>query len=326
MKACHHPTRAFCASEGCLKKYDDSDDTTALGNGGDGVYDRVEYKYNRQGQRIELKDQTATVHEYVLDALGRVTADKITTLGTGVDGTVRRIQRAYEVRGMVDQITSYDAATAGNKLNEVVREYNDFGQLSKDYQEHEGAKDANTLDVQYAYTNGSSNHTRLTGITYPNARVLHHEYSSGDDNNLSRLTYLSETNSAGTHYAEYTYLGLGRVLKTDYTEPDLRQDVTHRDGSGLYDYIDRFGRVVDHLWYDYGASADAARIKHGYDQASNRTVSFRQACMNLFEACGIVGCQHRTLWRMADEYQEDTGPSWAAEGSSAAIRAVAADA
>ena len=44
----------------------------------------------------------------------------------------------------------------------------------------------------------------------------------------------------------------------------------HRDGNGLYDHIDRFGRTVDHLWYDYGASADAVRIKHGYDRAGNR--------------------------------------------------------
>ena len=55
-------------------------------------------------------------------------------------------------------------------------------------------------------------------------------------------------------------------------------------------------------------------------------VSFRQACMNLFEACGIVGCQRRTLWRTADGYQEETRSSCPAGGPSAAIRAVAADA
>ena len=44
----------------------------------------------------------------------------------------------------------------------------------------------------------------------------------------------------------------------------------HRDGNGFYDHIDRFGRTVDHLGYDYGASADAVRIKHGYDRAGNR--------------------------------------------------------
>ena len=33
--------------------------------------------------------------------------------------------------------------------------------------------------------------------------------------------------------------------------------------------------------------------------------SFRRACMNSSEACGIVGCQRRTVWRTADGYQED---------------------
>jgi RHS repeat-associated protein len=35
--------------------------------------------------------------------------------------------------------------------------------------------------------------------------------------------------------------------------------------------LDRFGRVIDQLWYDYGASADAERVKHGYDRDSSRT-------------------------------------------------------
>src|SRR3990170_1099869 len=52
--------------------YPDSDDTTdPLGNGPDGVYDRVEYKYNRQGERIEKKDPNGTVHQYDYDGSGQ---------------------------------------------------------------------------------------------------------------------------------------------------------------------------------------------------------------------------------------------------------------
>ena len=40
--------------------------------------------------------------------------------------------------------------------------------------------------------------------------------------------------------------------------------------SGTYAGFDRFGRVVDHRWYDYGASADRDRYQYGYDRASNR--------------------------------------------------------
>ena len=36
----------------------------ALGNGSDSTYHRVEYKYNRLGEVIEVKDQNETVHDY----------------------------------------------------------------------------------------------------------------------------------------------------------------------------------------------------------------------------------------------------------------------
>lgn len=37
---------------------------------------------------------------------------------------------------------------------------------------------------------------------------------------------------------------------------------------------DRFGRIVEHLWEDYGAgSTDVVKIGHRYDRASNRLYS-----------------------------------------------------
>jgi hypothetical protein len=91
--------------------------------------DRVLYGYNRQGQRKSLTDQNGNVHLYLFDGLGRQTADRITTLGDGVDGAVRRIERSYEVRGMVEKITSYNSATSGSVVNQVQNVYNGFGQL-----------------------------------------------------------------------------------------------------------------------------------------------------------------------------------------------------
>jgi hypothetical protein len=38
-----------------------------------------------------------------------------------------------------------------------------------------------------------------------------------------------------------------------------------------FDGLDRFGRVTKLQWRDYGASATAAYIYHGYDYAGNRT-------------------------------------------------------
>jgi RHS repeat-associated protein len=256
--------------------YPDSDDVDSpLGDGTDGVYDRIEYKHNRQGERKEQKDQNGSVHVFEFDKLGRILHDRVTTVASGVDGAVRRISTSYEVRGMAEKVTSYDNATvgSGSVVNEVQFAFNDFGQVTTDYQAHGGAVNTPTSPkVQYAYANGASNHVRREKVTYPNGRILRYEYNSGADSNLSRVSFLADdsSGSVGTHLAEYTYLGLSNVAKVDYTEPDLRFDLAFGSGDNPYDGLDRFDRVVDLLWRDYGASADAVRIKHGHDRASNR--------------------------------------------------------
>ena len=68
--------------------------------------DEIRFKYNRQGEVKEVRDQNGTVHAFDFDKLGRPTQDRATTLGTGVDGGVRRIATSYEVRGMREKITS----------------------------------------------------------------------------------------------------------------------------------------------------------------------------------------------------------------------------
>ena len=131
--------------------YPDSDDSTTgfqqvFSNGPDGVYDRIEYTGNRQGQRLSMKDQNGSIHQYEYNALGWPIHDRITTLALDVDGAVRRISTKYDLYGNVEQATSYDNAAvgSGNVVNQVVRQYNDFGLLDREYQEHDGAKDGNT--------------------------------------------------------------------------------------------------------------------------------------------------------------------------------------
>ena len=67
--------------------------------------------------------------------------------------------------------------------------------------------------------------------------------------------------------AQYGYVGLGMIVIEDYPQPDVKLDY-FGGTSGTYAGFDRFDRVVDQKWYDYGASAD--RYKYGYDRASNR--------------------------------------------------------
>ena len=102
--------------------YPDSDDTvssSALSDGTDSTYDRVEHTYYANGAKKTTKDQRGTVRTFDYDDGLRLTADKVTTVGTGVDDAGLRIARAYDNRGRTTSVTSYDAATGGSVVNQV---------------------------------------------------------------------------------------------------------------------------------------------------------------------------------------------------------------
>ncbi|MEZ6129151.1 MAG: hypothetical protein R3C59_10755 [Planctomycetaceae bacterium] len=42
------------------------------------------------------------------------------------------------------------------------------------------------------------------------------------------------------------------------------------DTGDIYHGLDRFERIDDSYWYDYGSSADVDRIKYGYDRSGSR--------------------------------------------------------
>jgi RHS repeat-associated protein len=245
-----------------------------------GGSDQVSFTYNRQGEVTRVTDQNGTVHSYSYDLLGRRTQDRVTTLGAGVDGAVLRIATAYEVRGMVSGVTSYDNATvgAGNVVNDVQLTYNAFGQLTADYQSHTGAVVIGTTPVcQYAYADGSANTIRPTSMTYPNGRLLNYSYGSagGMADALSRIASLVD-NDGATHLANYSYLGQGYIVELSEPRPALLYTLVGTAGGNdpdtgdIYRGLDRFGRVKDLEWYNQTTASDVERIQHGYDRAGNR--------------------------------------------------------
>jgi RHS repeat-associated protein len=232
---------------------------------------------NALGQTVTSTDRNGTVHTLTYDVLGRVTADAVTTLGSGVDGAVRRIETAYDGQGNPYLVTSYDAASGGNIVNQVQRAYNGLGQLTAEYQSHAGAVNTSTTPkVQYAYSEmaGGANHSRLTSITYPNGRVLTYNYSSGLNDRISRLSSLSD--SSGT-LESYDYLGLSTVVRRAHPQPgvDLTYIKQGAEGNGdagdQYTGLDRFGRVVDQRWIKTSTGAATDRFQYGYDQDGSRT-------------------------------------------------------
>src|SRR5262249_22695504 len=154
------------------------------------------------------QDRNGNVHTYSFDVVGRLTTDAVTTLGTNVDGTLRRAEIAYDTGGRPYLFTNYDAASGGNIVNQVQRDFKGLGQLTKEYQAHSGAVNTGTTPkVQYTYSEmvSGANHSRPTNMTYPSGRVLDYVYGSGIDDTISRLTTLS---SNSTTLESLSYLGL----------------------------------------------------------------------------------------------------------------------
>jgi len=243
-----------------------------------GGSDQIVYAYNRLGQVIEQTDQNGTVRQFDYDGLGRLTDDMATTIPTGVDNTIKRISRTYEIRGLLQNVTSYDNATpgAGSVVNDVQRVYNTFQQLQTDYQSHSGAVNTSTTPkVGYAYADGTDNTIRLETITYPNARALNYAYgtSGSVDDLLSRVTGIGD--SGTTTMVAYTKLGLDRTVVVQYPQPDIRMTYIKLsgepvgDGGDQYTGLDRFGRVVDNRWMN-SSNVDIDRFKYGFSRASNR--------------------------------------------------------
>src|SRR4030095_11803380 len=79
-----------------------------------------------------------------------------------------------------------------------------------------------------------------------------------------------------SHLGDSSDLGHNLFVELDLPEPDLKCTLIGTAGGNdpdtgdIYRGFDRFTRVKDQQWYDYGAAADADRIKHGYNRGGNR--------------------------------------------------------
>jgi YD repeat-containing protein len=139
------------------KIYPESDDSNApLGNGPDGIYERTEHTYNRQGEVVTTKDPNETVHTYDRNKLGQMIHDRITSFGTGVNQTIKRVTIAFDAKRptLTAKVTCYDHATpgSGSVVNEVSYAYDGLGQQIKDRQAHGGVViPGTTPEVGYSY-------------------------------------------------------------------------------------------------------------------------------------------------------------------------------
>ena len=239
----------------------------------------VQYTYNQLGERVTMTDENGTAHAYAFDGLGRPTSDSVTHLGVNVDPTVQQIARSYEVRGMLQDVKSYgDSSGTGAIVNDAYLVYNDFGQLTAEYQSHSGAATVPSTSgggqggggagvspaVQYSYSSGTANTIRPTSVTYPNGRTVTFAYNSGDDDNLSRVSYLSDT--SGT-LSQFNYLGLGRLVTEKY-QNGATLDYTGGTAAN-YSGFDNFDRIAQQPWTG-GAGTLLDQFNYTYDFNGNR--------------------------------------------------------
>lgn len=236
--------------------------------GSSGGTDQLAQTFNRQGQVTTLSDQNGNVHEYLYDLLGRPTDDVVSTLGDSVDGSVRRIGRSYEVRGLVEQITSYSSPDGTAVVNQIENYYNSIQQLVTQFQEHNGAVNTSTSpQVDYSFADGTNNTVRPTGLVYPNGRVLSYLYA-GDGDPLSRISSYLDV-AGGTTLVQYAYLGLGTFVQSNAPQPNLTWTMKGGSGANPYIGLDEFGRVINCLWTNGTGVID--QIQYGYNCSGSRT-------------------------------------------------------
>ena len=103
-------------------------------------------------------------------------------------------------------------------------------------------------------------------MTYPAGQAIEYGYGTAGaiDDIMSRLATIGDGTDT---YASYKYLGAGRVVVEDYEDIEVKLDYAENDFAAL----DRFGRVLDQIWTDYGADPDVIldHYSYEYDRAGN---------------------------------------------------------
>ena len=157
-----------------------------------------------------------------------------------------------------------------------------WGNLYREYQEHDGAVGGATLYTQYDYSDGATGgvaaFVRLADVVYPNGRAVGYNYASGVDAVMSRLSSIFDDSDADgvldsgeTVDAAYKYLGLGQIVEEDDEGARL---IYLGEAHGLENNViglDRFGRVIQQLWQDGTYLNEIDCYTYAYDRAGNVT-------------------------------------------------------
>ncbi len=273
--------------------YPDSSNTV-VSRAFSGTYDRMELEYNAAGLVAQRKDQRSVEMDISYDDFGKPMLQAVTLPGgSDVDDAVLSIEKAYDDMGRLTRVTSYDddqgSAGSSNEVNEVVYEFNDWGQVATSWQEHAGAAVTSggsqspkvqyvyysAADATYSYEAGEMD-LRLEYVVYPNGRKVHYTYGANDSfaDYLSRTDAIREDNGSGAPgnaLAEYTFMGAGTLVKRTSPTTAITDGLELNFGAAAnnYDGFDNLGRVVDLTWQDLGTPSTIHQFEYSYDRNGN---------------------------------------------------------
>jgi len=241
---------------------------------------QFQYSYNALGEQTTMTDANSVVHDYLYDVIGRPTDDSV--------GSVR-LNTAYDTAGRAYLFTTFDGED--NEINQVLREFNGFGQVTREFQEANGAVDTDLETgsnfVSYSYGGPGS---QLSLISYPfsemELRIFYDDIGRPATSDLDY--YESPVVLEGS-----TYLGLSTVVGRElaYT-PGLTQSIA----------LDRFGRVNELVWNDMvgeGEEIEPVVIEHfkyAYDPNGNvlyRTNELDHTFDELYHKSGMTEDEDR---------------------------------
>jgi len=271
----------------------DSDDTynpaappgTQLGNGADGVYDRIEYTVDYAGRLQTLKDQRQNVHTYAyvdqqnFPGAGLLNTDTVTSLGAGTDGSVRMIFYGYDSLARLQQTNSYADTGFAQLLAFQSFNFDGWGNPFQMIERHTQTSPSVTFFANYGdgAIGTEARFARLTSTVYPNGREVDYLYGAagGAGDKLNRVDSVANDLAGALTFAQYTYLGQSGLVRAAHPAVTGGLTLDYGVGTGSPAGWDRFGRIVDHKW---GSGADAAkfeRFQHTYNNLSQRLTSNR---------------------------------------------------